>query len=114
MIVKGAAPVDEHFFDQHKYHVLVHNNHVYSATLNQTNVSNNNNKYYIIQVLQSDANPNTNYLFTRWGRVGSSGQSSNLGPYPITLAISEYQKKYREKHDKGDYREIELNYGEDD
>lgn len=28
---------------------------VYSATLNQTNVSSNNNKFYMIQVLQSDA-----------------------------------------------------------
>ena len=93
--MKGAAPVDEHFFNKDKYHVLVHNNKVYSATLNQTNVSHNNNKYYILQILQSDSNPNTNYFFTRWGRVGTTGQQSCLGPYGISVAIREYDKKYK-------------------
>lgn len=58
IIVKGAAPVDE-FFDKGKdFHVLTHQNHIYSATLNQTKVQSNNNKYYILQILQSDRNPN--------------------------------------------------------
>ena len=34
--------------------------------LNQTNIGNNNNKYYVIQVVQVGG---TYYAWTRWGRV---------------------------------------------
>jgi len=104
--VKGAAPVDEMFDKGKDYHVLVHGGKIYSATLNQSNVSNNNNKYYNIQILQNDKDQNINYLFTRWGRVGTPGQKSALGPYSINVAIREYNSKYHEKHVKGDYREL--------
>jgi hypothetical protein len=33
--------------------VLVYNGVTYGATLNQTNVQHNNNKFYILQVLES-------------------------------------------------------------
>jgi predicted DNA-binding WGR domain protein len=65
---------------------------------------NNNNKFYIIQILQSDTNKSINYVFTRWGRVGFAGSSSNIGPWDEMWAIREYQNKYREKAMKGDYR----------
>ena len=56
--MKGKVPIDEHFPLPHSnYHVLEYMGKVYSATLNQTNVSHNNNKFYILQVLQSDSNP---------------------------------------------------------
>lgn len=90
--MKGAAPVDEYFEHKNKdkFHVLVHKDKVYSATLNQTNVSRNNNKYYILQILQSDSDTNCNFFFTRWGRVGAHGQNSCLGPFNINQAISQY------------------------
>ncbi len=53
-------------------------------------------------------------MFTRWGRVGFAGQSSNVGPWDEMRAIREYESKYREKAMKGDYREIELNYENED
>lgn len=112
-MVKGAAPVDEHFDKGKDYHVLVHNGKVYSATLNQTNISHNNNKFYNLQILQSDKNSGINYFMTRWGRVGKAGQKSILGPYTINVAIAEYESKFREKHVNGEYRELEMNYGED-
>lgn len=84
--------------------MLVHNNKVYSATLNQTNISNNNNKYYNLQILQSDKDPNVNFFMTRWGRVGTPGQKSIQGPFSINIAISEYNSKFNEKHKKGEYR----------
>jgi len=34
--------------------------------LNQTNIGNNNNKYYVIQVIQSGGQY---YSWNRWGRV---------------------------------------------
>jgi len=73
------------------------NGKVYSATLNQTNVEHNNNKFYVIQILQSDANPTICHFFTRWGRVGVKGQQSCLGPMNAMQAIMNYDTKYREK-----------------
>jgi len=91
VIVKGAAPVDE-FFDRAKdVHVLVHNGKIYSANLNQSNVSHNNNKFYNLQILQSDRDPNQNYFFSRWGRVGTDGQKSVVGPVTVLGAIKQYE-----------------------
>jgi predicted DNA-binding WGR domain protein len=60
----------------------------------------------MIQILQSDTNPNNCYLFTRWGRVGVAGQNSNIGPMPPMAAVSNYNSKYYEKARKGGYQEI--------
>ncbi|KAH0969287.1 hypothetical protein GBA52_028859 [Prunus armeniaca] len=53
---------------------------VYDAMLNQTNVGYNNNKFYVIQVLESDAG-GTFMVYYRWGRVGVKGQNKIQGPY---------------------------------
>ena len=45
----------------------------YAVTLNYTNVKNNNNKFYIIQLLQDIHTKKYGVLF-RWGRVGRFGQ----------------------------------------
>ena len=62
---------------------------------------NNNNKFYIIQVLQSDSNSQHCYFFTRWGRVGAKGQVLNLGVMPISSGIHNYNDKLRKKTKKG-------------
>jgi poly [ADP-ribose] polymerase len=91
--MKGKIPIDDHFpLNKADYHVLEYMGKVYSATLNQTNVTNNNNKFYIIQVLQNDSNQNC-YFFTRWGRVGVPGQFSNQGGLSVPAAISLYNSK---------------------
>jgi len=94
--MKGKIPIDDKFpLDKAQYHVLEHQGKVYSATLNQTNVSNNNNKFYIIQVLQSDSNSNNNLLFCRWGRVGVTGQLSCSGAMNINIAIANFNSKFK-------------------
>jgi len=45
----------------------------WDATLNQTNLRNNNNKFYILQLLE-DASPRSYSAWFRWGRVGKTGQ----------------------------------------
>lgn len=40
----------------------------YDCMLNQTNIGHNNNKYYVIQVLQTGS---VFYAWNRWGRVVS-------------------------------------------
>lgn len=77
--MKGKVPVDDFFHSKDKTHVLEYDGKVYSATLNQSNMMQNNNKYYIIQVLESD-NAKSCYMWTRWGRVGYKGQSACVGP----------------------------------
>lgn len=43
----------------------------YNATLNQTNIGHNNNKYYVMQVLEPDNMDGNGYcVWFRWGRVG--------------------------------------------
>jgi len=43
----------------------------------QTDVGNNNNKYYVIQLLESDTKREFS-VWNHWGRVGFRGQSSLL------------------------------------
>lgn len=112
--MKGKTPIDEYFpLKKEDFHVLEMNGKVYSATLNQTNVVKNNNKFYVVQILQSDTNANNCYFFTRWGRVGVPGQNSNIGPMTPMHAIMNYESKYREKSKKGDYTEVEMNYADE-
>ena len=98
---------------------------VWDATLNQTVAANNNNKFYHLQILTNDET-NAKYLtWLRWGRVGERGQSAVQGDGTLTAAISNFQKKFREKsglkwEDRlatpkpGKYSFIERNYEDDE
>ncbi|KAK1278525.1 Poly [ADP-ribose] polymerase 2 [Acorus gramineus] len=52
---KGNAVLDQWLPDHVKssYHVLQHEDEIYDAVLNQTNLGPNNNKFYVIQILGS-------------------------------------------------------------
>lgn len=66
----------------------------YDCMLNQTNIGNNNNKFYVIQVLLSGGKY---YCWTRWGRVGESGQNNLAGPSTADAAIKNFEKKFKDK-----------------
>jgi len=66
----------------------------WGAMLNQTNIGQNNNKFYVIQVLQQG---NTYYCFTRWGRVEERGQNACKPSASLAAAQAEFKKKFREK-----------------
>ncbi|XP_015868544.3 poly [ADP-ribose] polymerase 2 isoform X1 [Ziziphus jujuba] len=124
---KGAAVLDQWLPDDIKtqYHVLQVDDEIYDAMLNQTNVGHNNNKFYVIQVLESD--DGGKYLvYNRWGRVGIKGQDKILGPYQRDGAINEFVQKFYAKtkntwssrkafisHPKS-YTWLEMDYGEND
>ncbi|PQQ01185.1 hypothetical protein Pyn_28717 [Prunus yedoensis var. nudiflora] len=96
---KGAAVLDQWLPDHIKahYHVLQLGDDVYDAMLNQTNVGYNNNKFYVIQVLESDAG-GTFMVYYRWGRVGVKGQNKIQGPCTSRdSAISEFKQKFYDK-----------------
>lgn len=52
VITKGGAAVDALVPNKDTYRVYQENGKSYSATLNQSNLDQNNNKFYIVQVLQ--------------------------------------------------------------
>ncbi|KAF2400610.1 poly-ribose polymerase [Trichodelitschia bisporula] len=69
---------------------------VWDASLNQTNVSGNNNKFYRIQLLESKVSKSYD-VWTRWGRVGESGQSAMLKTGSIDAAMKLFDKKFKDK-----------------
>ncbi|KAK3325101.1 poly-ribose polymerase-like protein [Apodospora peruviana] len=68
---------------------------VYDASLNQTNASNNNNKFYRIQLLVDSSG--TYRTWTRWGRVGERGQTATVGEGSLDGAMRQFEKKFRDK-----------------
>ncbi|VVB06996.1 unnamed protein product [Arabis nemorensis] len=124
---KGAAVLDQWIPDHIKsqYHVLQRGDDVYDAMLNQTNVRDNNNKFFVLQVLESD-NHKTYMVYFRWGRVGVKGQSKLDGPFDsCDRAIEIFGNKFLDKtrnfwsdrwefipHPKA-YTWIEMDYGEE-
>ncbi|KAK4565371.1 hypothetical protein LTR86_003988 [Recurvomyces mirabilis] len=91
-----AIPVDEGCpLSTYRVFVDPSDGMIYDASLNQTNASNNNNKFYRIQLLESrDRDYQT---WTRWGRVGDHGQSKLLGDGSLALARKEFDKKFKDK-----------------
>ncbi|VDP00762.1 unnamed protein product [Soboliphyme baturini] len=71
---RGAAVDPECTTKVKTAHVFCEGNDIYDATLNLTNVLENNNKFYILQILKDNATQNYSVWF-RWGRVGLRGQS---------------------------------------
>uniref|UniRef100_A0A803M9J2 Poly [ADP-ribose] polymerase n=1 Tax=Chenopodium quinoa TaxID=63459 RepID=A0A803M9J2_CHEQI len=70
---------------------------IYDAMLNQTNVGDNNNKYYMIQVLEVDGG-GLYMVYNRWGRVGVKGQDKLFGPYSCReSATKEFEAKFLAK-----------------
>ncbi|XP_056276582.1 poly [ADP-ribose] polymerase 2 [Pseudoliparis swirei] len=76
VVMKGKAPLDSECKAKlGKAYVYSSGNDVYDVMLNQTNLQFNNNKYYLIQLLQDDSSK-VYSVWSRWGRVGKVGQSS--------------------------------------
>uniref|UniRef100_A0A8C6RVR9 Poly [ADP-ribose] polymerase n=1 Tax=Nannospalax galili TaxID=1026970 RepID=A0A8C6RVR9_NANGA len=123
LLLKGKAPVDpECTAKVGKAHVYCEGDDVYDVMLNQTNLQFNNNKYYLIQLLEDDAQRNFS-VWMRWGRVGKTGQHSLVAcSGDLSKAKEIFQKKFldktknswedREKFEKvpGKYDMIQMDY----
>ncbi|KAM1058180.1 hypothetical protein EV2_032284 [Malus domestica] len=91
---KGAAVLDQWLPDDIK--ADYHGDDIYDAMLNQTNVSRNNNTFYLIQVLESDVGGSF-MIYYRCGRVGFKGQNK-LAPHASReSAIKKFKQKFRDK-----------------
>ncbi|XP_067398636.1 poly [ADP-ribose] polymerase 2 [Emydura macquarii macquarii] len=74
LLVKGKAPVDPECTEKlGKAHVYCDGDDVYDVMLNQTNLQFNNNKFYVLQLLEEEG-PRGYSVWMRWGRVGRPGQ----------------------------------------
>lgn len=98
VIMKGKAPLDPECKAKiGKAHVYSEGADVYDVMLNQTYLQFNNNKYYLIQLLQDD-NGKAYSVWMRWGRVGKVGQNSlvNCGGN-LAQAKDTFKKKFFDK-----------------
>jgi predicted DNA-binding WGR domain protein len=74
--------------------VLVEDGGVYDAELNQQDRSKNMDKYYVLQVLQTDE---SFWLFTHWGRTGQAGQVKAQEFDTADDATAEFCKVFKQK-----------------
>ncbi|XP_060112277.1 poly [ADP-ribose] polymerase 2 [Heteronotia binoei] len=98
LIVKGKAPVDpECTAKLGKAHVYCEGEDTYDVMLNQTNLQFNNNKYYLIQLLEDDG-ARSYSVWMRWGRVGKQGQHALVScAGDLSKAKAVFTKKFLDK-----------------
>ncbi|KAM4809098.1 poly [ADP-ribose] polymerase 2 [Rhinophrynus dorsalis] len=98
LVLKGKAPVDPECSSKlGKAHVFCEGDDVYDVMLNQTNLQFNNNKYYLIQLLEDDSARSFS-VWMRWGRVGKVGQNSLVScGGDLQKAKDVFQKKFFDK-----------------
>ncbi|KAL8980409.1 MAG: hypothetical protein Q9205_004495 [Flavoplaca limonia] len=118
-----VVPLDEGFHDDAMVYID-DDGIIYDASLNQTNIGGNNNKFYRLQLLYK-ARDDTYFTHTRWGRVGDFGQLKTMGPFnSLEPALKEFDKKFKDKSGhkwedrgepakKGKYTFIERSYEDD-
>jgi len=127
-VVKGRAAVDSSCPIAGGFHVYEEGNDIYDVYLNQTDLRQNRNKYYIIQLLESDDGTKQYHTWNRWGRVGEERNAQNAlkGPMPLVQAKADFNGKFTDKTKnrwanranfatvEGKYTLIERDYGVDD
>ncbi|XP_028328682.1 poly [ADP-ribose] polymerase 2-like [Gouania willdenowi] len=98
VVMKGKAPVDSECKAKlGKAHIYSEGNDVFDVMLNQTNLQFNNNKYYLIQLLEDD-NAKSYSVWARWGRVGKVGQNSLTAcGGDLLQAKNVFKKKFLDK-----------------
>ncbi|CAL8343212.1 unnamed protein product [Merluccius merluccius] len=98
VVMKGKAPVDSECKAKlGKAHVYNEGDDIYDVMLNQTNLQFNNNKYYLIQLLE-DNGSKTYSVWLRWGRVGKSGQNNLTACGGDLLKAKDFfKKKFQDK-----------------
>lgn len=94
---KRNRKVDEYVPNSDK--CVVHEG--YDATLSQTDIGNNNNKYFILQVVKN-LTTNLYHSFFRWGRVGHKGTVSfSNGTLYFEFAEKQFHSKFFDKTNNG-------------
>lgn len=109
--LRPNAAVDSGVPGASTYKVYSNSEETFDAMLNQTNIGQNNNKFYVIQILTRGG---AFYTWNRWGRVGEPGQNK-LGYASEAEAISDFKKKFKDKtsnhwDNRGDFQKVPGKY----
>ncbi|KAF9127450.1 Poly [ADP-ribose] polymerase 2 [Mortierella sp. 14UC] len=88
-------PVDPSCGLRNSYKVYVDDDVAWDARMNQTNIGNNNNKFYRVQLLYSAGGQYA--VFCHWGRVGANGQSSTDNCFNLDVGKALFERKYKDK-----------------
>ena len=112
-IIDKKAIVDQYMKNRNEYHIYpdddnYFNGKFFSCTLNKSDLNKNNNKYYIIQLLEHDTNGSL-VLFLRWGRVGVAG-NTKIEQVDKISGPKLFMKKYNDKTKNHSYQEIFIDY----
>lgn len=107
-VAKNGAVVDRFFEDKENYHVYKDELGIWDVMLNQSNVSRNNNKYYLMQLLKHDSVPNNYMVWFRCGRVGSDGKPWPFPESCLETAKERFMEKFFAKT-LNDFRELREN-----
>jgi predicted DNA-binding WGR domain protein len=67
------------------------------AKLAQVDLAANTDKYYVLQMFTDGVGSASHYVYCRWGRTGTSGQSKLEGPSSLEAANKAFEKLYKEK-----------------
>ncbi|KAI0143368.1 poly-ribose polymerase [Pestalotiopsis sp. NC0098] len=95
--VQPKISIDEGFEESNDVAVHIDDDGTsWDASLNLSNVSGNNNKFYMLQLLE-DSKSDTYYTHARWGRVGETGQIKTVDFSSLDDAKVEYEKRFKSK-----------------
>ena len=89
--------VDEFYPDRDNVSVYKDNDVIYECMLNQTDIRDNKNKYYLVQLLKDDKDDDYN-VWIRYGRVGARGTKRCIKEGDnLKGAIATFCKQFRTK-----------------
>ena len=66
----------------------------YACMLTQANIQRNNNKFYVIQLIERGSSYT---VFTRWGRIGEDGKYQTKACPNLTVAIRQFETQFKSK-----------------
>lgn len=96
--VKGGTAVDPKSLLENIAHVFNRNGSFYTCVLGLTDIAKNKNSYYKLQVLEADPPGMGFWLFSSWGRIGTSiGDSSVETFLSADLACAKFENSYFEQ-----------------
>jgi|SaaInlStandDraft_4_1057021.scaffolds.fasta_scaffold00672_2 predicted DNA-binding WGR domain protein len=92
--VSNGCIIDEHCENKSGEILIDSSKSPYSCTLNQTDIKDNKNKFYVMQLIKDGSN----YIhFIRYGRVGEPGKSSHKRFTTENESIKSFEKQFRSK-----------------
>lgn len=91
--ISNGCLIDE-YNQQDNVEIICDNGVPLSCTLNQTNLENNNNKFYIMQALKT---PNNYQLYIRYGRIGEKGKVLYENHYSDYSCVNAFINQFKTK-----------------